>query len=799
MKTSLAITGVGLLNPVGQMAAECMHSIRSAISGLSLLPYPDRAKEWIAGGRVFRWTSEGGTRRWETLLGVALEQAWRQASAPMSAGPAALILGKPEPERPGKAPVSLASVPPQWTELKGFPAITQIEYLEAGACNAHAALYRAVRLFETSPVRMCIFAVVDSQLDIRTMRWHESNYRLKCSYLADGLMPAEAACVLIIEPQESADARGARTISRILAVAGEREEASVLADLPNTGSALTRAVRTALRDSGVASSDVGMIWSDLNGESYRAREWAFTEIRLGFQTQTQLLHPADCHGDLGAVTDASLLGMAALCHGTGWSGDKPLLVFAGSETGYRGATVLAQGGGGFLQVCTGVPRVLSSSFSLARPVEVDDHTRSPDPPRAFFDWRLREDHRDDLASLHYQRNAILRTGSLPWTRLAGPEQRILNHMDATVASGAKSMGAIAAGLDSDEEGACFAGAFLIGALPARENFAWLTQALQRPTAPRLAGLEAALLHAPSSDRLDEFLASAAEHPAAPVRAMAVRVAGKRRTPIGERILSRLDDASGEVIAAAAEASWRLRLQDCVPLLVKLTRHTDAQVRMAALDSLVVLVPGHTARFCRARIDEDAQFGGHLVRALALAGGPDDAQLMLARIDSGPVGTAAIEALGILGVPASCPRLIELLDSPAEDVKVAAAAALDLMAGTGATEQIPVARDPDDSPSLQERTQTRVNTAPQFWREWWETHSQRLDTNLRWRRGGYHSVGACVAELEYPESRLAVRLRTVMELAVHVEDPVACEPEWFAARQSEAIQSWKSWWVRQQPV
>lgn len=795
MKTSLAITGVGIVSPIGQRASVCMHSVRSSTSNLCLLAFPDRAREWIAGGRLLRWTGYGGQRHWKAVLNIALSQAWQQAGAAPSrppSGPAAMIVGYPEPGRPGKPSVRFRSVPREWLDLEGFPHITHLEQVRAGACNAHAAFYAAEKLFRTSPVRMCFIGVADSQLDIRTTRWHEENFRLKCSYNADGLMPAEAACFLVIEPEDEANARGATTIARVASVAGLSEPATVLSDQPNTSAALTTVIRTALADAQVPATAIGMVWSDLNGESFRAREWAFTEVRLGFQTHTELMHPADCHGDLGAATDGNLIGLAALCHGTGWSQDKPLLVFAGSENGFRAASVLTPGVGGFLQVSRGLPRVLSSTFHLPRPPD-DDYTNSSDPPQAYFEWQLRNSHRDDLAALHYQRRAILKNETLPWTRLSDPEQRILNHIDAAVASGPDSMAAVADGLSSSEEGMCFAGAFMIGVLPARANLARLSESLERVTPARIAGIEAALMNVPSSDTLDRFIGDALEWRDPQVRAMMIRVAAKRRTDVRDRVRHLLHGEDALVLAAAAQASWRLDLRDCVPSLVGLLTHESCDVRCAALYSLLILNPESAVSFCRAAIADNRHFDGALAICLGIAGRKVDMHVLINQIHADPGDASAIEAIGILGAPACCPELIQLLDSQDETVKVAAARALDLISGLHATERVAVTRDPDDLPSTREREVERVNTQRDFWLQWWSKCRDRLDHNARWRRGGCHSSGLCIAELSDPNATLAMRRRALTELAMQGGRSVPYEPDWFAAKQIIAIDALRAWW------
>lgn len=759
-----------------------------------MLPFPDRTKEWIAGGELLRWTPYGGARRWEALLGVALAQAWRQSTASPAtppSGPAALIIGRPEPMRPGKSPLKLDAPPPEWLALEALPPIVHVEHVEAGACNVHAALHTALRLFDTTPVRVCLIGVADSQLDIRTMRWHEDHYRLKCSYLTDGLMPAEAACFLIVESQEAAEARGARSIARILSVSGRREIASLLSDQPNGASALTEAVREALEDAAIEAKAVGMIWSDLNGESYRAREWAYTEIRTGFQTHTELMHPADCHGDLGAATDANLFGLAALCHGTGWSEGKPLLVFAGSEGGLRAASVLAAGDQEFLQVSRDVPRVLSSTFQLPEPPD-GGYKDSRDPLRAYFELRLREDHRDDLAALYYQRRGILH-GSLPWTQLKQPEQRILNHVDALVASGPASMAATACALRSGEEGACFAGALVVAVLPSHENLQWIAKAVERAAPESIAGIEAALLHAPDNASLDQLIADCCWHDDPAICAMGVRVAGLRRINLGDRIRDLLGSPHAAVLRAAASACWRLDVADCATPLVRLLSHDSLEVRRASLGSLLVLLRGRTADFCRSRMRENERFGGDLARCLGMAGNTADVEVLLARLHEAPWDVSCIEGLGVLGVPTCCPSLIQATNSPVEELKLAAASALDLISGLGAFERVAAARDPDDPPTEMPRQIERVNTSPEFWSRWWHDESNRARGDHRWRRGEFHTLGTCIAELADPRSNLRTRDRAALELAAHADVAIPYEPCWFAAKQQLAVRAWQLWW------
>ena len=87
------------------------------------------------------------------------------------------------------------------------------------------------------------------------------------------------------------------------------------------------------------------VYGDLNGESYRAREWGLASTRLAFPDTSELIHPADCLGDVGPRWEPCFLGFAAMSLADASPAAPPVLVLAGSETGERAAVVLGASAG----------------------------------------------------------------------------------------------------------------------------------------------------------------------------------------------------------------------------------------------------------------------------------------------------------------------------------------------------------------------------------------------------------------------------------------------------------------------
>jgi 3-oxoacyl-[acyl-carrier-protein] synthase I len=792
VKTELAITGIGMLTPVGLSAPATLHSIRSGITRLTLQRYPDRLQKWVTGAVIPVWLPYGRERRLGVLalraMQAALDAAGIAHTDAEEMRATGVIFAVPESVRPAyRFPTR-----PVWNELtagrNGFQHLGAVEVIAGGACSALLALTRVEEVMRAKRLARCLIGGIDTQLQLRTIRWHEDNRRLKCSYVVDGLIPGEGACFLVVEPEHQAVRRGTRPLARVASVSIEREHAPILSDQPNTAGALTGALRKSLDEAGISAAGVGMVWSDLNGESYRAREWAFSEIRLGFTTATELMHPADCYGDVGAATDASLLALAAMSHLTNWADGKPLVVFAGSEAGLRGAAVItpAEREPAGLEVSRGEPRVFSAGFDLPPSPELPDDFRVyPDPRHAHFEWSLREEHRDELASLYYQRTAILADPGIPWIRLREPEQRLLNHLDAIVAGGPSAMAAVADGVRAEEEGVCFGGALLIGALPTARNLDLIAAAFETASPASIAGIGSGLLHAPISQRLTGFISRLATDGDPLVRAMAARVAACRRIDISEHLSTLLATDSADVLSAAAEAAWKPAAKDTEPLLSRLLDHVDTEVRRSALLALLVLAPARTAAYARAHADDNPSFGGAVATCIGIAGRLSDASVLLdmaQRRDGG----SAISALGILGAPETVPDLLHLARKAGTETRRAASAALSIICGDPDPARLERTRDPDE-----DETAALV----ECWSEWWTTTGARLPRGTRLRHGAPFSLNACVLELREPSSAREQRARAHLELAARTGADVPYEAEWFVPKQLTAIEAWRSWVMR----
>lgn len=787
-----------MLTPIGLSAEECLHSVRSAVTRLSLQPYPDRAMQWIVGGRILTRTRGLKAQRLEELASRALCDAWRNAhldGAPPD-GPVALLLGTVEPHRPGyRFPPDDFEVN-HWLRRNGLPSAVHIEVFPSGNASCQSALSRATSLLGNG-IGCCLIGAVDSQWQLRILRWHEEHERLKCSYVNDGLMPGEAACFVVVESTSEAQRRGAEILALVRSTCSATEAANVLSALPNTAAALTTATRDALTDSGVEAKHLGMVWCDLSGESYRGREWAFADLRIGGEDHTLLTHPADCHGDLGAVSDANLLALAAMSHATGWSGGKPALLFSGSEGGLRAASVVFPSPdsgrkSSMLQVSVGHPRALAAPLDIP-PLGPDDvdYAAIDDPPAAYFRWQLRQEHLDEMTALYYQRQGMWVDPEAAWTRVAEPEQRILNHLDAVAASGDEAVWAVASGLLSEEEGACFAGALMLAATANPANLDRLDEAMKVPVATRLAGIEAGLIHL-RLPALEPKIAGWLSHPSPDVQAMAAALSGRFGMGDPWRVDRLLASGHPPLCCAAADALRRWRHSPSIPSLQRLLGRDETEVELAALRTLLCLGDKTAAARCRELLRDGRSPAGSVAPLLAMCGDLADAQLLLGGVIGDVSLTESIGALGILGSVEGAPLLLDALRADDEPTRLAASEALELMFASGLRETAELVDEEDEDLPRGGTEIERTASSPDAWDPWWREHGKRFTTGVRWRRGRPFELPACVTEMRDPTSRLEARRRAYFELVIHTGYGGAFETDWFVAHQQTAIDRWQQW-------
>lgn len=262
------------------------------------------------------------------LAGLAMAEAAPDGAA------VPLFLAAPEPlgEQPGR---SLARALAAQSGVALQPAAGQL--FGGGSAGGLQALAAAMQALDPRTCPLALVGGADSLLDPELLQDLDRQQRVLAEGVADGFAPGEGAAFVLLGAAPPASGGVA-----IPAAPGFGQEPGHRgSDQPNLAQGLTAAVASALEGS---SAPVATALCDLNGERLEAVEWGAVSIRQGpaLAESLRLVHPADCHGDLGAAAAVALLVLAH--HGLQQGSIKgPALIWSSrSEQGLRAAVRLEQ-------------------------------------------------------------------------------------------------------------------------------------------------------------------------------------------------------------------------------------------------------------------------------------------------------------------------------------------------------------------------------------------------------------------------------------------------------------------------
>lgn len=159
------------------------------------------------------------------------------------------------------------------------------------------AVSLAEELFENGDVKRVIVIAADSLVDPDSLEWFAEKNRLKTDANPVGLIPGEAAAVLMLEPNGQTILSDMLTISRscIHAVDGVDESGNERLCLAQTVSQLL----------GDDSFD-GSLYMDMNGEAWRSMAYGIARSAIPEHqwVDHDFITPARCLGDTGAAGGA---------------------------------------------------------------------------------------------------------------------------------------------------------------------------------------------------------------------------------------------------------------------------------------------------------------------------------------------------------------------------------------------------------------------------------------------------------------------------------------------------------------
>ena len=335
----MLIVGTGMACPVGLSAASACAAKRAGISAFSNLPFHDLAGETVVGATVpgLDWTASRESRLFELLSMAIADLFGGQPTAQWSEMPLLLCLA--EAGRPGASAQVAGSIVKRLQEQLGVQFnSSKSRTFASGHVAGFVALQEARQLIQRGEVPGCVICGVDSLLDPETLLTLDRQFRLKTAVNRDGLIPGEAAAVVLVQANTSVN-----TDTAVIGLGFGLEQAPILSGEPLLGHGLAAAARLALAESKLGLHDMDLRLSDVTGELYGFKELPLVEGRLMrvVRKKAQLLwHWAEAIGDTGAAAGIAQLVLADHAFRNGYATGHRAICLTSSVDGERAAAIV---------------------------------------------------------------------------------------------------------------------------------------------------------------------------------------------------------------------------------------------------------------------------------------------------------------------------------------------------------------------------------------------------------------------------------------------------------------------------
>ena len=351
----VVITALGALTPVGANAEQSCAAIAAGIVRVNEHAYyqcTPEDPEWdeplplfVSDVPLLDPFTDGVDRLFELALPALTEVMGKAKFKRSDLEHCGIMLALPQAD-PAISSMNLpAQFIPELCRRTGLSTFKLWKTTQAGHTGVFALLQSAIQKLQAGDIRACIVGGVDSYLMEDRLSHFDGAWRLRSERTVDGFIPGEAACMLLLETATSARARGASVLATLGELAEATEPETLHSLKQSTGQGLASAIENALQPDTAA---LDTVYCSLNGESYYAFEWGIVLARLHqrLEAMKALIHPADCVGDVGAVTGALLLACAASNLQKQAAAASPLptsLLWTAADSGHRMALTLRKG------------------------------------------------------------------------------------------------------------------------------------------------------------------------------------------------------------------------------------------------------------------------------------------------------------------------------------------------------------------------------------------------------------------------------------------------------------------------
>jgi 3-oxoacyl-[acyl-carrier-protein] synthase-1 len=333
---AIAIRRTGLVTSVGLSAAQSCAAFRAKISNPTETRFIDSGGEWIMAHQVPLEQPWRGLSKLAKMAAMVIDEAldgvprdeWAQIP---------LLLCVAEKDRPGRLQGLDDELFLQIQRELGATFAEASAVVMQGRVAVAVALMQARHLITQSGHARVLIAATDSLLTWPTLSQYEGEERLLTARNSNGFMPGEGAGALLVDA-----ARGQPGELVCSGIGFAREEAHLGSGEPLRADGLSQAIKAALAEAGCAMHDMDYRITDVAGEQYYFKEAALALSRTLRQRKEtfDIWHPAECTGETGAATGATVIALAHAACQKAYSLGPNILAHLANDAGQRAALSL---------------------------------------------------------------------------------------------------------------------------------------------------------------------------------------------------------------------------------------------------------------------------------------------------------------------------------------------------------------------------------------------------------------------------------------------------------------------------
>lgn len=353
---TIVITALGAITPVGANAEQSCAAIAAGMNRINEHAYYQCAPEdpewdeplplFVSDVPVLDPFLDGPERLIELALPAISEVMGAAKLKRKDLENCGLMISLPQSDKAIDAMNLSTQFVPEICKRTGLSTFKLWKTTQSGHTGVFNLLTSAIQKLQNGDIEYCVVGGVESYLLEERLDVLDAEWRIRSDRTVDGFIPGEAAVMLLLETAEHAQSRGMPILAELIAIGEGTEPEAIESKKNSTGEGLTLALETVMQSTNSAAG-YPSVYCSLNGESHYAFDWGVVLARLHetLEKTQNLVHPADCVGDIGAATGALLLACAIADFKKSKEIGIPSLLWTAADNGHRMALTLQKGQG----------------------------------------------------------------------------------------------------------------------------------------------------------------------------------------------------------------------------------------------------------------------------------------------------------------------------------------------------------------------------------------------------------------------------------------------------------------------